>query len=85
MNDPYFKANTQNLDEDYLAMVGAPTFEVISTPPPHYENAQIATLNHQSNARIAPDGYIEMRPVNIFSPRIGPESENVFHFPQPGT
>lgn len=63
-------------------MVGSPTFEVISTPPPHYENAQVATLN-QSNARIAPDGYIEMRPSNIFSPRNQP-SESVFHFPQPG-
>lgn len=63
-------------------MVGSPTFEALSTPPPHYENVQGA--NHQSDTRIAPDGYIEMRPCNIFSPRIGP-NESVFHFPQPGT
>ncbi|CAH1128807.1 unnamed protein product [Ceutorhynchus assimilis] len=71
LNDPYLKMNTEKLeDDDYLAMLSPPSFDVLSTPTGLYANGE--------TSRQQLPGYTFMGANGIFSPR--PLGENVFDF-----
>ncbi|XP_060530619.1 vascular endothelial growth factor receptor 1 isoform X2 [Cylas formicarius] len=82
LNDPYLAINTQKFEEnDYLAMLSPPSFDVLSTPPPHYANESVVgvakTANRSQTDSVA-DGYLFMGGNTIFSPRVNDDS--VFDF-----
>lgn len=70
--------NTEKLeDEDYLAMLSPPSFDVLSTPTSNYNNAEMFARTRSTGSGF-PGGYVPMGTNTIFSPRI--VEDEVFYF-----